>query len=1178
MNHLKLPSIYYSPVYLALLIGPFNVMAQWDLAQSPPGTVEPYVAPNVILSLDDSPSMNNIAKSLKGIKREILKTALKEVFGDHTLLPDGKIRLAWQGLNMFERKGIGCTNRSGLKLGELYVTSKRTDNQIAILEGNHRSNFLKYVDNFKTCGLTPTPYAAYMVDQYMRAPLHKNGPWADIPGKKLADKKNNDKPLGCRRNYHIILTDGDWIKHDKKWNTHPVNYSYQDIILPNGVIYDTQSPQTRIYRSNEDFRKNNSSYKNDFSVVADWALKSWAEPLQPEKLLQGMVSPPSEYENAAPTEIIKNRETNSIATLDKFWNPKYDPANWAHLTTFTIGFGSEALPQFNFPPNCTKKNCAKALLKPSSSIPYGDDGNLADYANGTYAWRIKGEKIWGPIHADRNQDMWRTALAGRGKFYEVLQPTDLKEAFKSIVQTIHIENTPVRSATAASGSNASRNDVGIYSASYDARAHWKGDVSAEIFTADGKSIPTPGWNNQGTAEKLDAMNPNARVIVSAQRTGSSATDASIQAIAFRWNQFSQKDEKEALLSVSAETGPGGAIGSNGNLRINYLRGDRTYEGKPFRQRSSIQGDIVNSSVWYTAAPSTRAHLTLPGYPAFVRQQAGREAMLYVGGNDGMLHGFSAANGSERIAYVPNGIIRNGLVYLSNQRFEEHHRYFVDGSPMTGDIQDGNQWKTMLLGTLGAGGRGYFVLDVTNPNHFSENQAAKIVVKDLTLANTGSKQEPAHGWLGHIFSTPVRDDEDAQRTVQITRLNNGRWAALLGNGYNSPQGQAALLIQYLNGDKALKILPATVATAATPGNGLSAPRPFDINGDGIPDVVYAGDLQGNLWKFLINGKNDSTWGVAQWSNRSGNAAEPLFKAERGVQHSSNTGHSTEQSITAAPSVKIADRSRQVSVKGQTTNLPVGGVMVAFGTGRNITVQDPGEVQQQTLYSVLDNTRYRLEMAGSQPTGRVEVCSDAQGTCSELVKTDADLPRKVWHSELVQRSIPDAASHTRGSKKFWSVNASDTLDWNTHKGWYLDLPMTRERLLQHMQLYDGSNLLMVTTQIPARGSQVHTEGESCEGSGTVEKAKQYITFINIQDGLPPQTPILDADKGLANTATAGGDMLIDGLARFETPPGPVNIIRKHHSIHLRMKNSKGEWEEEKLRPLPEVALRPSWWLLQ
>ena len=29
-----------------------------DLANSPPGTVEPYVAPNVILSLDDSTSMN----------------------------------------------------------------------------------------------------------------------------------------------------------------------------------------------------------------------------------------------------------------------------------------------------------------------------------------------------------------------------------------------------------------------------------------------------------------------------------------------------------------------------------------------------------------------------------------------------------------------------------------------------------------------------------------------------------------------------------------------------------------------------------------------------------------------------------------------------------------------------------------------------------------------------------------------------------------------------------------------------------------------------------------------------------------------------------------------------------------------------------------------------------------
>ena len=64
-----------------------------DLANSPPGTVEPYVAPNVILSLDDSTSMDE-KDMLNGTKSRaaVLQDALKEVFEDRSLLPESKIR------------------------------------------------------------------------------------------------------------------------------------------------------------------------------------------------------------------------------------------------------------------------------------------------------------------------------------------------------------------------------------------------------------------------------------------------------------------------------------------------------------------------------------------------------------------------------------------------------------------------------------------------------------------------------------------------------------------------------------------------------------------------------------------------------------------------------------------------------------------------------------------------------------------------------------------------------------------------------------------------------------------------------------------------------------------------------------------------------------------------------
>src|SRR5690606_6982761 len=109
-------------------------------------------------------------------------------------------------------------------------------------------------------------------------------------------------------------------------------------------------------------------------------------------------------------------------------------------------------------------------------------------------------------------------------------------------------------------------------------------------------------------------------------------------------------------------------------------------------------------------------------------------VLYVGGNDGMLHGFSAKDGNELLAYVPRGVVSN-LKDLADPDYA--HKYFVDGSPMTGDIKDSSTWKTLLVGTLGAGGKGYFVLNVTDPSNFGDTstKAAELVELDLTRGNT-----------------------------------------------------------------------------------------------------------------------------------------------------------------------------------------------------------------------------------------------------------------------------------------------------------------------------------------------------------------------------------------------------------------------------------------------------------
>lgn len=1154
----------FKKTLLASLIGaalmPQVAMAALDFAQAPPGTVEPYVAPNVILSLDDSTSMN--AKDMVMVngrwtktRTETLADALKETFSDTTLLQDGKIRLAWQSMG-------NCTSVNGLTFSNLGTSAATSNshNMMRVLKGSHRSNFLSYANNYRACTNTPTHDMVQRADQYMRAGLHENGPWADEPGSKLADARNDNKPLGCRRNYHILLTDGGWNGNERQ--TSPRNYDGSALTLPNGKVYDVTANQTQLFRDDE-----------NYTTIADWAFKSWADALRPATDFKGKVSPLPEYDNAVATETITNRITKATATLEKFWNPKYNPADWAHMVTFTIGFSTDALPKRNYDSSGSDKG---TITAPSSLMPYGDDGSLAEYANGTYTWRARNN--------DKGHDMWHAALNGRGRFYAVEKGEDLKEAFRQIVRTINTETEPDRSSTATSGSNASQNDVGIFTASYMPKEGWRGEVSAETFKSD-DGTTVPAWNGKTTADKLDesGFSVSNRLVLTWNDYIPSGQTKEVGGRPFKWtadNTNFSPNQKTLLTATGADAGPTGTVGANGGNRVDYLRGTRGLEcpdtgcvaDKPFRKRWSRQGSIVNSEVWYLGAPVS--NYALDGYAAFARTWAKREPMLYVGGNDGMLHGFKAGkpkdpqpdDGTEVLAYVPRGVMRD-LPKLTNPTFNNNHQYSVDGSPMTGDVYD-TAWKTLLVGTLGAGGRGYFVLDVTNPGKtgatgsaFTETNANALVVMDKTLpASTTVAGNDAVDDLGHIFAKPVMDDSNPQRTTQIARMNNDRWAVVMGNGYNSANGRPVLLIQYLDGDKELLRIPAV---ATDTGNGLSAPRLVDISGDGRPDVVYAGDLKGNLWKFLINTESDSEWGVATWQGKP--AGTPLFSAERGTGHSSNTNSSTRQSITTVPTVRVNDRTKTVTQNGQQKNVPVGGMMVAFGTGRNVTKLDQAEQQRQTLYSVLDNTRYEREMTGTapneKPTGRVKVCTSTTGTCGQLVKETKDLPHAVEQSELVQTEVPAAAAATRDGRQFWTVNAS-TLNWADKKGWFMDFPMTRERLLKPMQFYDGSNLLVVPSQIPAKGSRLDPAVESCE-AGAVDKESQYLTFINIMDGKAPRVQIIEGPTG---------------LARYEMPAGALTMIVKKNRIHVRGRKPKAgggtDLVEEKMRRMPEVSLRPNW----
>ena len=152
--------------------------------------------------------------------------------------------------------------------------------------------------------------------------------------------------------------------------------------------------------------------------------------------------------------------------------------------------------------------------------------------------------------------------------------------------------------------------------------------------------------------------------------------------------------------------------------VNYLRGDRTNEGTFFRARKHVLGDIVSSEARYVKAP--QFSYSDPGYSAYKTAQSSRQAAVYVASNDGMLHAFNADTGRELWAYIPEMVLPE-LYRLADKNYSQNHRYFVDGTPEVGDVCTSNctnpataVWKTILVGGLNGGGKGYYALDITNP--------------------------------------------------------------------------------------------------------------------------------------------------------------------------------------------------------------------------------------------------------------------------------------------------------------------------------------------------------------------------------------------------------------------------------------------------------------------------------
>jgi len=589
-------------------------------------------------------------------------------------------------------------------------------------------------------------------------------------------------------------------------------------------------------------------------------------------------------------------------------------------------------------------DCNKNLHVNFYGVTLGSRGKVYDvdpaatadpYANPP-AWAALGTTKLQPENVD---DIWHASLTSRGEFINAQSPAAITEAMRRILVSVGAGTTP-SGTLALTGSRVGTGSLTVvpgYTATNNS-TDWYSTLVGERVSSDPLTGVT--YTKVWDASALLPATARSNIWFANAATGVTPTVVPFSASAVTLESLCS--DSLASCTQTGSRSIAGKLGITLDQAVAYLMGDASLEvsgstGK-LRSRTTRLGDIVNSTPIVTSAIvdfGYRAIRTVSGptvtYPyqaSYASYLAAKKAadrpMVYVGANDGMLHGFDATTGQEAFAFIPSAVAGHlgNLLFPYDPADKEaqvfRHTYYVDGPIQVSDAYVGGAWKSVLVGTTGAGGRGVFALDVSDPSSFSATSVLWELNDKVTAAASNNGSLKIGDYVGSVLGKPV--------IVPVRSGSGVAWKAIFGNGYNSISRKAALFVVDLQ-TGATTIIPAAEAGRDAIANGLGNIVALDrwagdgsgndtVRGrDGVADTVYAADQNGALWKFDLR---DSSVG-----------ATPFFIAE------DNAG------------------ARQPILGGiEAAAGPGGGTMLYFGTGSFSFNGDKADTQLQSFYAVND----------------------------------------------------------------------------------------------------------------------------------------------------------------------------------------------------------------------------------
>lgn len=574
-----------------------------------------------------------------------------------------------------------------------------------------------------------------------------------------------------------------------------------------------------------------------------------------------------------------------------------------HMTTFTLGLG------------------VNGVLDYSEDYLSGGSTRFNAIKTGPDNWPD-------PISDDgpsRIDDLWHAAVNGRGTYFSAQTPNSL---VKGITKALTSAKVRDGSGAAAATSNLEpvEADNFLFLAMYRT-SFWDGDLKAKtIDPSTGAIADEASWSAQQKLDLKVDITTDTRTIYTFNGSASNKLKT------FAWANLTA-DEKAYFNDICSPAvklsqcsdsinGPNLSEGQKnlipGENLLKFIRGQTGYEDQAgnanpiYRDREHVLGDMIGSQPVYVKAPPF-AYVD-DNYDAFKAGMKDRLAMVYVAANDGMLHAFDATigqtnSGTEKWAYIPPMVLPN-LYKLADKNYAANHQYYVDGAPTAGDICPNaptaacgkNDWKSILVGGLNAGGKGYYALDITDP-------ANPKALWNFTVSNDAD--------IGYSFGNPV-----------ITKRLDGTWVVVFTSGYNNHadggDGKGHLYVLNANTGVLLSKLDTTAGDTSTPSGLAKINAWIDSTSDNSAKRFYGGDLLGNVWRF------DPDDRIAPAGNKVTLLAELGNVSPIGIQ--------------------------PVTIKPELTEITTAGVnhaVVNIATGRYLGISDVTDYSIQSIYSLKDN---------------------------------------------------------------------------------------------------------------------------------------------------------------------------------------------------------------------------------